>query len=87
MGLLHRESSLSRTGYVGVFDIAEPEVDRQGYRFRFLNTRDAGDRILGADARPNWQEQQRGTDALGPGRRDTVICCRTTANIVKHDWA
>lgn len=24
-----------RTGYVGVFDIAELEVDRQGYRFRF----------------------------------------------------
>jgi hypothetical protein len=21
-----------------------------------------------------------------PGRRDTVICCRTTANIAKHDW-
>jgi hypothetical protein len=80
--------------------------------------------IIGADARPNWQEQQRGevhrhprrplagcarpscrrstcassmarifgvaipTRLLAhPGRRDTVICCRTTANIVKHDWA
>jgi hypothetical protein len=30
------DGRFKRTGYVGVFDIAELEFDRQGYRFRFL---------------------------------------------------
>jgi hypothetical protein len=30
------DGRFKRTGYVGVLDITEPELGRQGYRFRFL---------------------------------------------------